>query len=116
MFILGVLEFIFYPDLIYPQSEFPIHQGRKVIDIKFTNAAREGFFFGARLNLGTRAINVFIECKNYSHDPTNPELDQLAGRFAPQEDAWDSCSHVTSRIENCLSAVAGIPCMTIAVS
>jgi hypothetical protein len=84
MFILGVLEFIFYTDLIYPQSEFPIHQGRKVIDIKFTNAAREGFFFGARLNLGTRAINVFIECKNYSHDPTNPELDQLAGRFAPQ--------------------------------
>jgi len=84
LFILGVLEFIFYPDLIYPQSEFPIHQGRKIIDIKFTNAAREGFFFGARFNPGTRAINVFTECKNYSHDPANPELDQLSGRFAPQ--------------------------------
>jgi hypothetical protein len=84
MFILGVLEFIFYPNLIYPQSEFPIHRGRKIIDIKFTNAAREGFFFGARFSPGTRAINVFTECKNYSHDPANPELDQLSGRFAPQ--------------------------------
>ncbi len=81
--ILGALEFIFYPYLIYPQSEFPINMGRKRIDIKFTNNAKSGFFFRRRLEPGTRAVNVFVECKNYAHELANPELDQIAGRFSP---------------------------------
>jgi hypothetical protein len=43
-FMLGALEFIFYPHLIYPEAEQKLHQGRKRIDIWYTNAARNGFF------------------------------------------------------------------------
>jgi hypothetical protein len=81
--ILGVLEFVFYPLLIYPQLEFPINMGRKRIDIKFTNNAKAGFFFRRRLDPAIRAINVFVECKNYTHELANPELDQISGRFSP---------------------------------
>lgn len=83
IFILGVLEFIFYPYLIWPVSQYPINSGRKVIDIKFTNNAKERFFFRRRLDASVRALNVYVECKNYSHEMANPELDQLAGRFSP---------------------------------
>jgi len=79
----GVLEFIFYPHLIYPRKEQEINQGRKRIDIVFTNAAQDGIF--KRLHATHRISCPFIavECKNYSNDPANPELDQLIGRFSP---------------------------------
>jgi hypothetical protein len=75
-----LLSALFYPALTYPRVQTPIHEGRKRIDITFTNMAQVGFFSWVKDNYG--APYVFIECKNYSGDPANPELDQLAGRFS----------------------------------
>ncbi len=79
---LGVLEFIFYPYLIYPRKENEIHEGRKRIDIVMENGAKLGIF--RRLHEIRRIYCPFIsiECKNYRTDVTNPEIDQLSGRFS----------------------------------
>ena len=79
--ILGALTVLFYPDLIQPRKEWPIHSGRKRIDIVFTNAADTGFFAHRRDGTNTQANTVIVECKNYTDDIANEELDQLLGRF-----------------------------------
>ncbi len=80
---LGICSFLFYPGLSYPIKEAEIHQGRKRIDIKFTNTATSGFFFEMMNSPAARANSVYVECKNYSREIANPELDQIAGRFSP---------------------------------
>jgi hypothetical protein len=82
-FIQGTLTFLFFPDLINPIKEHEIDDGRKRVDIKFTNASESGFFFRMAEQPQTRSIDVFFECKNYSRDVANPELDQITGRFSP---------------------------------
>lgn len=82
-FMQGVLTFLFYPDLINPIKEHEINEGRKRVDIKFTNTAETGFFRRMAEAPQTRSIDVFFECKNYSTDLGNPELDQISGRFSP---------------------------------
>lgn len=72
---------IFYPSLTNPIVHSKIHDGRKIIDITYTNVAREGFFFWIGLHYS--CANIFIECKNYSNELGNPELDQISGRFSP---------------------------------
>jgi len=77
-----LLTALFYPALSDPKVEYPIHEGRKRIDITYTNNARQGFFWW----LGLHSIPcryVAVECKNYQGDPANPELDQLSSRFSP---------------------------------
>jgi hypothetical protein len=77
----ALLTALFYPPLVNPEHEFPLHEGRKRVDIVFTNSATDGFF--QWLSEHYSAAHIFVECKNYSGDPGNPELDQLAGRFSP---------------------------------
>ncbi len=81
-FMVGALEFVFWPHLIYPKMEDPIHSGRKRIDITYTNAARDGFFYRVHSAHNIGSNFVMVECKNYSKDLANPELDQLSGRFS----------------------------------
>ncbi|MCT2401672.1 hypothetical protein [Novosphingobium mangrovi (ex Huang et al. 2023)] len=80
----GICTFLFAPDLIAPVKEFEQHNGRKRIDIKFTNASNDGFFGHSLASAQLRARNILIECKNYTKELRNPELDQLAGRFGHQ--------------------------------
>ncbi|WP_051355383.1 hypothetical protein [Mesorhizobium erdmanii] len=82
--VMGISTFLFFPSLIKPIKERELHEGRKRLDIKFTNAAQEGFFFRMLQANQTRSISVPVECKNYSNDVENPELDQLSGRFGLQ--------------------------------
>jgi hypothetical protein len=81
--VLGILELLFYPFLMYPQIEQEIHSGRKRIDIVFDNAATEGFFHRLHQIDNIPCQYIFVECKNYDSDPSNPELDQISGRLAP---------------------------------
>jgi hypothetical protein len=80
-FMIGALEFLLYPNMIYPVAEQKLHDGRKRVDIMYTNAAKSGFFERALKSAQLRAHVVPFECKNYTKDPKNPELDQISGRF-----------------------------------
>jgi hypothetical protein len=86
-FMIGALEFLFYPNLIYPTLEAEIHEGRKRIDILYTNASKSGTFHRVQGLPQTRSHFVPVECKNYVKEMNNPELDQIGGRFS-RERGW----------------------------
>lgn len=77
----GLLTALFYPSLTNPVKQLQIHEGRKRIDLTYTNVATYGFFHW--LSMHYSASHIFIECKNYGREIGNPELDQIAGRFSP---------------------------------
>ena len=110
--IMGILTFIFYPDLIAPVKEHEIYNGRKRIDISFTNASEgTGFFHRMLVGRQTRALKIPVECKNYSTDINNPELDQLEGRFGHRRGFFGmlTCRNIDNRdriINGCRDAAS----------
>ncbi len=77
----ALLTALLYPSLTYPIPQHEIHDGRKRIDITYTNIAKSGFFNWVGMHYP--ASHIYTECKNYKKDLANPELDQLSGRFSP---------------------------------
>lgn len=82
--ILEILEAVLYPHVWRLQKERDVNGGRKRVDITGRNDAKSGFFFRLNLIHRVKCPIIFIECKNYTEDPTNPELDQLNGRLNPR--------------------------------
>lgn len=78
----ALLTPLFHPSLTQPVIEHDLNEGRKRIDICYTNTARRGFFDWLTRNRFLCPY-VFVECKNYASDLQNPELDQIYGRFSP---------------------------------
>ncbi|MEQ8322095.1 MAG: hypothetical protein RH946_17680 [Rhodospirillales bacterium] len=78
--IVDLLYALFYPVLVDPETQTPIHDGLKRVDITFTNYALSGFF--EWLARHYPSPYVFIECKNFGNEIGNPEIDQMAMRLA----------------------------------
>jgi len=77
-----LLTALFYPSLDDPKIEYNLHEGRKRIDINYTNIARHGFFYWVHDTHKIKATFIPVEAKNYDKTQVNnKELDQLTGRF-----------------------------------
>jgi len=80
--ITDLLSAIFYPVLVDPEKQTPIHNGLKRVDLTFTNYARAGFFEWLARHYS--CSHIFIECKNFGQEIGNPEIDQIAMRFSKE--------------------------------
>lgn len=77
----ALFDALFSPWLMYPIAQARLHNGRKIVDIEYSNMADSDFF--KWLKDTQPSAYIFVECKNYSTQVANPELDQLSGRFSP---------------------------------
>ena len=97
--IVDLLYALFYPVLVNPDTQTPIHDGLKRVDITFTNYALSGFF--EWLGRHYPSPYVFIECKNFGNEIGNPEIDQIAMRLAKQPGQFGIvvCRKIENRIK-----------------
>lgn len=77
-----VFVYAFPATLANPIAQERVDDGRRIIDIAFTNMATKGGVMSlAKTRFGSHKL--IVECKNYREDPANPEVDQLSGRTRP---------------------------------
>ncbi|MFD4520795.1 MULTISPECIES: hypothetical protein [Paenibacillus] len=74
-------EVIFSDQLFRKRSEVKVNEGRKRIDVVFSNESKHGFFYRLKNDYNIFCPNIVIECKNYNDDLANSEVDQLIGRL-----------------------------------
>lgn len=79
--IFRVLNQVFDCQLMRGSKEVGIDKGKKRIDIVYDNVGEKGFFSYIKETYRVYCPKIIIECKNYSSDPKNPEIDQLIGRL-----------------------------------
>lgn len=79
-----ILGVAFAGELVDGRLEVKITSGRRRVDIVFRNAAEDGFFAEIQTVHQIHAPRIWIECKNYSRDLGNPEVDQIGGRLGPR--------------------------------
>jgi len=72
---------IFGPRTSNPIMEQTINEGRKRIDIIFTNSDKTGFFHSLNSVHHIQCPKIIVECKNYGKEIGNPEIDQINGRL-----------------------------------
>jgi hypothetical protein len=58
-----------------------INKGQKRVDMVLENVGEPGFFKELREVYGIYCPKILVEMKNYNKEPSNVEIDQLAGRF-----------------------------------
>ncbi|MDM7930525.1 hypothetical protein [Tabrizicola sp.] len=77
----SLLSALMYPALAHPRVQHELHDGRKRVDITYSNMGHSGFFHWLAQHYS--CAHIFFECKNYTYELDNPVLDQLSGRFSP---------------------------------
>jgi len=82
--VIGLLSFLLYPNLLYPIKEAEINEGRKRIDILYENGVHSGVFQRFTPSTARSSTYIPVECKNYTREIGNPEVDQLIARFSNQ--------------------------------
>jgi len=80
--VVKVFDAVFEADLRRVGTEVEIEHGTKRIDIVYQNCSRQlDLFRDLKADPLIHCAYIPVECKNYSDDLSNPEIDQLVGRF-----------------------------------
>ncbi len=82
--ILRAMTLLSWPYLTYPIVQRILHSGIQRVDIEFSNAAKEGFWWNMRHDSKIRCRVLQIECKNYNMEMGNKEFAQIIQRLSPE--------------------------------